>query len=901
MGVRGFSFRSVLCATVACSLGFATMGQAAAREGVEVPRAPGESRSQPYSFEASPLPDDTWLSLVQEEMAKKPAQAAAIAGKAKQVRPHLSEAIAQLLEQHAPVALEGTGEAIAAADEGVTAGTTSGAASVGGSSTALIAGGLAMATGGALALAASGGGGSGKKKSETAADRSPPVPAPEAFETPEYEANWGLSFVGASHAYAQGYTGEGIRVGVIDTGLDIDHPEFRLKVVAPFNPVNAWEGDGDVTDVEDSDGHGTHVSGIIAAAKDDRGMHGVAYNATIIPIDIHLEGPYVALGERYDLLATAVHHALNSGASVINNSYGGNFPLNYRNYSSDELREIYPEIFEAFDAVVEQDVIMVAAAGNALVNPGQNPAFPAIAPILNEDWKGNWIAVGAVDQEGEKTYWSYSCGEAADWCLFAPGVQIYATIPGDEYQALSGTSMAAPMVTGGVALLREAFPHLSAPEVQEILFRTADKVGPREIFGHGIMNLERAFAPIGRLAVPLSDKVTGKAIALGGSAINVSAAFGDGIGEALKGHKVMALDHYKRGYLFSLSDMVKSSVRESRKDVLHRLKLFGGIEEKSVRTVSAGPFSITTSSRLRASDPLIGSSPYSRMTFAFSGEYFSAEVSMNPDLGRAFGFRETAFKGAPMIEGQAFDQPHLALMETGFGSTLGFDLDGVSTLRFGAYTGNVETRQAPLLNSTPTMYGAIAELERNFSAVTLRSSVGVVSEEGSLLGSVSRGAFGEELRSTTFFANLGTTVEVAPGTKLTLAGSLGQSSFKQNSGLIRSGENLVTSSFGIGLSQSDLLQESDIFTLAAGQPLRVESGKVKLLLPVSRSLEGEINYRRVSLNPQPSGREINLQASYGFEVMEGVSTSLGALHRFNANHVSGRAETLGMVSLSLAF
>ena len=83
----------------------------------------------------------------------------------------------------------------------------------------------------------------------------------------------------------------------------------------------------------------------------------------------------------------------------------------------------------------------------------------------------------------------------------------------------------------------------------------------------------------------------------------------------------MALDHYKRGYLFSLSDMVKSSVRESRKDVLHRLKLFGGIEEKSVRTVSAGPFSITTSSRLRASDPLIGSSPYSRMTFAFSGEY----------------------------------------------------------------------------------------------------------------------------------------------------------------------------------------------------------------------------------------------------------------------------------------
>src|SRR5690606_18331109 len=134
----------------------------------------------------------------------------------------------------------------------------------------------------------------------------------------------------------------------------------------------------------------------------------------------------------------------------------------------------------------------------------------------------------------------------------------------------------------------------------------------------------------------------------------------------------------------------------------------------------------TTASRLRASDPAIGYTPYSRMSFGFTSGAISAELSMNPDLGRQFGFREAGFGHSVLIEGHSFDLPHLSLMETGLGSSLGVALDQNNSLRLGLYSGSVETRNPSLLSSEPTMYGAIAELESSFEDVSLRASLGAV-------------------------------------------------------------------------------------------------------------------------------------------------------------------------------
>ncbi|HLW28300.1 MAG TPA: S8 family peptidase [Kiloniellales bacterium] len=888
METRNSLFRETLYASVAVSLALAGSAQAAVDAAPAAARPSTlEEATVPASFQ---MPDDLYLEKIEEQMAESPQEAEAIAAQAKEQRPHLSDSIDALVEEHLATHPDAPTRTPPPAQKSAI---LEGMASAS-SSAALNVPGLAIVAGGALAVLASGNLGSDKKAfrespdpepEEPAPPPFPPAPVPEDFESPEYQASWGLAAVGASHAYAAGLTGKGVKVAIIDTGIDLEHPEFTGQLLDPYDAVL------DSSELPGLGIHGTTVAGLIGAAKDDVGMHGVAYESIMIPISMVKDG-YMDFGPDGLYLARAVNHAIEGGASVINNSYGGYFG------SLEDILNDYLMVAESFQDIIDNEIIFVAFFGNL---EEAAPFWPAVAPEHNEDWKGNWIAVGALDKDGQAARYSNICGAAADWCLFAPGDETLTTAWPGGYAYTSGTSMAAPMVSGGVALLRQAFPYLKASEITSILFETADDMGNKEKYGHGRMNLERAFAPIGQLSIPVGKSVNDKNLSLNGSSLVVSAAFGDGIAEALRGHSLIGLDGYKRSFEIDMGNFVKKTRQDSRKDALHRLKLFGGIEERSVRTVTTGPFSITTADRLEITDPSMGSTAYSRMTFAFVGAGYTAEISMNPDLGRAFGFRQTGFASAPLIQGHGFDQPHLTLMETGFGSAAGLDLDATSTLRIAVYSGNVEARQATLLNDVPTMHGAVAELERRSTSFIVRGSVGVISEEGSLLGSLSRGAFGEDLRTTTFFANLGTTIDVTPRTKLTLAGALGQSAFKQNSGLMRRGEKLVTSAFGVGLSRREFLQEDDIFSLAAGQPMRVESGKVTLSLPVSRDMNGGIHYRKVGLNPQPSGRELNLQATYGFEVMEGVSTSIGAMQRFNANHVAGQSETLGMMSLSFAF
>jgi len=276
------------------------------------------------------------------------------------------------------------------------------------------------------------------------------------------------------------------------------------------------------------------------------------------------------------------------------------------------------------------------------------------------------------------------------------------------------------------------------------------------------------------------------------------------------------------------------------------------------------------------------------------------EASANPDMGRSFGFREEGFAGAPLLADQSFDQPHLALMETGYASSLALAA-GSSEMRFSAFAGDVETTGNDFLSGSPSMFGALAELRTDLDGGVLKASLGTMSEEGSLLGSISEGAFGSSLRSSTFFTNLGASLAIAEDTRLTLTGALGHSSFRQKGGIIESGRDIITSSFGVGISRQGLLQEEDVLSLALAQPLRVESGRINLSVPTSRSIDGRVSYSRLSLSPNPSGREINLQASYGFDLMAGVRTSVGAMHRFDADHVQGRDETVGMLGVSLRF
>jgi subtilase-type serine protease len=318
----------------------------------------------------------------------------------------------------------------------------------------------------------------------------------QRWVTPEYSLGWHLPAIQAREAYRMGFTGAGVTVGVLDSGLDTRHGEFRGRVVDGYD----FAANREITGRRnfEYDDHGTHVSGIIAANRDGKGMHGVAFNAKVKPVVFNLlsSNPDEVFPDAWRYLAT-------SGVSIINNSIGANDcsedktpPCNVTDYAEGFLEENYADTIAALKETAANDVLMVLATGNEY-----QPAPDALAgmPHWVPELRDNWLAVGAIDADGELAEFSNRCGVAAEWCLVAPGVGIYSTAPlgggGDDdpdYQLMSGTSMATPVVSGIAALVKEAFPFFTAKDLQQTLLTTAIDLGDPDRFGWGLVNANRA-------------------------------------------------------------------------------------------------------------------------------------------------------------------------------------------------------------------------------------------------------------------------------------------------------------------------------------------------------------------------------------------------------------------------
>ncbi|MFK7947705.1 MAG: S8 family serine peptidase [Saprospiraceae bacterium] len=213
-------------------------------------------------------------------------------------------------------------------------------------------------------------------------------------------------------------------------------------------------------DVEGPDAqHGTHVAGIIGAVRtNDVGMKGVANNVQIMSIRCVPDGD-----ERDKDVANAIRYAVDNGASVINMSFG-------KGYSYDEKI-----VEKAIKYAMKKDVLLVHAAGNSAQNNDNDNNFPNDLLGKKENKEAtNWLEIGAANwgEDGNQlaTFSNYG-KEQVD--VFAPGVDLYATVPQSEYASLSGTSMAAPVVAGTAAVLRSYFPTLTAEQVKNIIMESA--------------------------------------------------------------------------------------------------------------------------------------------------------------------------------------------------------------------------------------------------------------------------------------------------------------------------------------------------------------------------------------------------------------------------------------------
>ncbi|MGL5063517.1 MAG: S8 family serine peptidase [Microcoleus sp.] len=280
---------------------------------------------------------------------------------------------------------------------------------------------------------------------------------------------WVLDIINAPEVWNQNITGNGIVVAVVDTGVDYTHPDLDGNIwqnadeIAGngidddrngyIDDIRGWDfvtDDNDPRDLAVS-GHGTHIAGAIAAERNNFGMTGIAYNAKIMPVRVL---PSVGSGSVSDI-AAGIRYAADNGANVINLSLGSSSnPSNEVNY--------------AIQYANNKGSVVVMAAGNS---GGIQPIYPA----LNANLWG--IAVGSIDEKGSMDIDSNRSGLTPLDYVVAPGVEVFSTTPDGDYAIHSGTSMATAQVSGVVALVLNANPTLTPPQVEYILTTTANRNG----------------------------------------------------------------------------------------------------------------------------------------------------------------------------------------------------------------------------------------------------------------------------------------------------------------------------------------------------------------------------------------------------------------------------------------
>lgn len=207
--------------------------------------------------------------------------------------------------------------------------------------------------------------------------------------------------------------------------------------------------------------HGTHVSGIIGAKRNNNlGMNGVANNVKIMAIRA------VPDGDEYDKdVALAIRYAVDNGAKIINASFG-------KSYSPNKQW-----VYDAIKYAAEKDVLIVHAAGNDAKNIDISSNFPNDSDDFKTEFADNVITIGAISHYyNEKLPADFSNYGKLNVDVFAPGVQIYSTFPENKYESIDGTSMASPGVAGVAALIRSYYPKLSASQVKHIIMNSGTKI-----------------------------------------------------------------------------------------------------------------------------------------------------------------------------------------------------------------------------------------------------------------------------------------------------------------------------------------------------------------------------------------------------------------------------------------
>ena len=617
-------------------------------------------------------------------------------------------------------------------------------------------GNLSILGGGLLLAGLAAAGGSGSK---TSAPNSPDpslVPSEPAFwRTPEFNSQYGLGLIGAEFRYANGATGQETLGAIYDTGIDSRHSD-----VGGIRTNISHDYSGSPDNLADTEGHGTWVYGVAGARRNGTGIHGVAPDADFMILKW-------SNTDRLTEFIDALRRVTEAGADAMNNSWGLTDLNGNPDPSLDELRNsLGTDSLAQLSRTAQAGVSIVFSTGN---EGSSQPNVQARLPAAVSGLTGTWIAVTALDMTNDlrsARIWEKAnrCGNAMNWCLAAPGVNVRTLNPGGNYILTYGTSIAAPHVTGAILLLKSQHPELTTPEIHGILFDTAYDLGAPgvdAIYGHGALDLRNAQAPQGVVTAQAGEVVNEMTAPFETSWIAESPVTGGSLAAALSEQTMLVTDRYDRGYFANIGSRI-----------------------------TTGPDTVALKAGL------------------------SAAFTHADKTSTGFGLRMDAFGTGHNVTTIAHMDPVMALVAQNSGT--GFSMrvpSGKATLSMASMT-TVDASAVSLGAGLPFGEG---------HAITV--SAGHAKEDNSILGASVHGAFAG-LNSETFYGRV--EADFALGKKATLTGTAtaGQTSFT-GTGLLRSG-GTDTLAMSLGLTLADTFKRGDNLSLALAQPLAISGGEITL-------------------------------------------------------------------------
>ena len=659
--------------------------------------------------------------------------------------------------------------------------------------------------------------------------------------------------------------GEGVTVGFIDSGIDQGNPLFDGKTIPEVFL------DGAVDERGDRFSHGTAVASVVGARPNSRspnGFYGVAWGADLKMFAIPLGGvpsryynPASLTGLRTldARWAGLWRTVLGEDVDILNLSFGIEGLI--ENYGAQDLRTNLREMISKLaQPGVQEKTILVWTAGNAHGDPCRPGSANCVNGSINastvqifsglvakiDELQGHSIAVVAVNQNGAIADFSNRCGSAAEWCIAAPGEDVVVAYFGPagvgifgapvrrEIRRLKGTSFAAPMVSGSLAVIKHLFRNqLSNTELVTRLFATANKSGrysDKAIYGQGMLDLGAASRPVGTTRIAL-----GKTVDSGGSNVQLTGiilgrALGDGLGRSLAGQEIAAFDKLGAPFWFKLAGFTGVARGPSSLGRLHAL-----LEQPPVTSRTAGRRVTFTPDRVGG--------------------------AVEQELGYArlrVGFRETP----PGVAGGHFTLAQDATTLTLTGST-GMAATAFTTAGFAG--------RAPA--------SGIALAWRPV-ALPLGFRAGWLAEQKTLLGTTAAGAFGS-LATEAAFAGLET--ELAVGTwQFAVNAELGTATPHLQGGMLTRMSSLTTSAFTLTGTRHFADGSSILLTLA--QPLRVEDGRVALSVPVGRTKDRAVLRLPLAADLTPSGRQLDVSAQWRYPLATDNELRLEATWTHNPGH-----------------